>query len=130
MNEYNSKIEDQSVENQASNKRAWTDFEQSISPQDSKKKVADKIRHLKARVRKCPKKIVFKPNRNTFKRFNRAMGNVHRSTNTHGNYLAQDDPRMIAALEATRTTIQENQILCGLVLPLGFSLASCFQFLF
>lgn len=77
VNEYNSKIEDQSVEIQASNKRAWTDFEQSISPQDSKKKVADKIRHLKARVRKCPKKIVFKPNRNTFKRFNRAMGNVH-----------------------------------------------------
>ena len=134
VEEYNTAIAAECVQIQETNERAWNDFEKACIPCEgerklSKKGVAKKLKELKWRVRKCPKKIVFKPNYNTFKRFNKAMGNVTRSTNTQGSYLAKDDPRMILARQETRRTVEEHQILPGLVLSLGFSLASCFGFL-
>ena len=117
---------------QDENKAAWEDFKVAVMQSDdadgtenqekplSKRKVAKEIRKLQGRVRKIPKDwSQWKPNPLTVRRFNRYFQNSRSRTNTAGNFLSFDDPRMIHARQQVKDIVKRENIPWELVLTLG-----------
>ena len=112
-----------------SNRNAWQEFKTQLDEEQEnpgekehvrKKKVAKLIKNLKLKVRRVPKDFSgWKPNNNTVKRFNTAFRYRVRATNTSGNYLCYQDPRMIHARASVRSFVKDNNIHWGLVLNLN-----------
>ena len=119
-----------------SNQQAWQEFKTQVDEEKSnlaenehvsKKKVGKLIKELKLKVKKVPKDFSgWKPNNNTVKRFNTAFRYRVRATNTSGNYLCYNDPRMIHARQSVRTLVKDNNIHWGLVLNLNMHYTYCF----
>ena len=92
----------------------------------SKRKVAKEIRKLQGRVRKIPKDwSEWRPNPLTVRRFNRYFQNARCRTNTAGNFLSFDDPRMIHARQQVKDIVMKENIPCELVLTLGKVMCIC-----
>ena len=106
------------------NSKAWTEFVETMGDQAcSKGKAAKAIKELKSKLKAKPKMFLkWRPNKMTASRLNRWMGFFQCRTNTAGNYLAVDDPRMIASRAKYAETVKSQNIPNCLVLHLGFKI--------
>lgn len=129
MCEYNKGAEKLIADINMENQKAWEDFKSATvaadtadgepKPQISKGKIAREVQRLRSRVRKPPKSFKsWKATSLTFKRFNGFFKNRVCKTNTAGNFLSVDDPRMAHARHTIRNTVEQNSIPWGMVLSL------------
>lgn len=128
FNEQNGQLRDEIV---AQNQSAWSEFRekfQKIADTDEhqkcgsqKKRLGTMVRNLRAKVKKLPRDFSkWKPTNTTVVRFHRRFAKNTRATNTQGNFLAIDDPRMVHIRSRVRSFVEEHQIHWGMVLNLGF----------
>ena len=124
MAEYNSAMEGVRETIELENQKAWAAFKTKLTAaeaegQMSKKQLASHIRELKHAVRKKPRDFShWKPTASTSCRFQRAYQNLSNRTNTSGNFLAYDDPRMQRARRQHADLVRDKKIPAGLILTL------------
>ena len=125
MDDYNLRAEGAVAEIQQANTQAWATFVAAVHRQDgklvTKRALAKAVVNLKSSVKKLPKvykncKIGHMNSRRLLAHF----GNKRRRTNTQGNFLSYDDPRMIYSRQRFRELMASKQINYGLVLTHGF----------
>lgn len=122
MAAYNAESQRVSEEIDQENAKAWNEFTSKLGEgkEVSVKKAASFVRELNARLKSKPKIYPkFKPSKMTATRLNRYLGFFRCRTNTAGNYLAFDDPRMVASRLHHQATLKEQSIKTSLVLSLG-----------
>ncbi len=122
MLEYEKSLEHLTDEIDSSNRAAWDEFKASFTEGVKLSDVATAVRKLKSGIKQRPKQLrkKWKPNHMTGKRLNRAFGNFQCRTNTSGNFLAWDDPRMHASRCHHARTMQDQEIDPRLVLQLAW----------
>ena len=141
---YNETLAEETEAIEKQNAEAWTEFKESLGlvlredggegddggnaeglqkrkpSRGQIKELGGHVKRLREKVKRVPKPLTkWKPNHMTACRFNRHFGNYRRRTNTAGNFLSYDDPRMAYARSLIRDTVKEHSIHWGLVLKLG-----------
>ena len=127
MREYNQAALPLREDIQRQNAEAWKDFKETVegvqqeeAPTLTNKGAAKLVKQLRAKLRKVPRDFSnWKVNGQTCVRFAAAFRNVRRRTNTQGNFLAYEDPRMQRSRDQHQQAVLDNKIHPGLVLSLG-----------
>lgn len=109
------------------NSTAWTGFKDAItdakreSEEIPKQKVRRMVQVLKSKLKKVPRDFSkWKLRKASVYDFQRRFMNRRRKTNTAGNFLTYDDPRMIWARKSIREVVEKNQLHWGMVLRLAY----------
>ncbi|CAE7900180.1 unnamed protein product [Symbiodinium microadriaticum] len=123
MGEYDQQLQVHADKVAASNKEAWDKFSDKVKKHASNggklygKKLFRTIRELKQRVAPLPRSFKkWKPNNMTVHRIQKYFRTNVRSTNTTGNFLAYDDPRMEASRLKHQSILEREGVKHDLVL--------------
>ena len=126
MSLYETKCRELALEIDADNKKAWQDFKSTVenAEEPSTEFVAEALTKMKASIKTLPRLggktgQGWKPNRMTAARLNAFFGNFRCRTNTAGNFLTYDDPRMENSRLQHANIMAEEEIDPRLVLTLG-----------